>query len=422
MFNFLYRTLAYSLLLALSINPATAAFDSASETKITAADGAADDWFGYSVAIDGTRMAVGVYKATIGSNSQQGAVYIYNFDGTLWTQSAKLSASDGAAQDLFGRSVSLVGNRLAVGATGADIGGNTNQGAVYIYDFNGSLWSQTTKLTTSDGDSYDNFGGVVSLDNNRVAVGAKYAQINGNSWQGAAYIFDLNSGTWDETTKLTASDGIADDRFGGSVSLDGNRIAVGAIGADFYPGSAYIFDLSAGSWNETTKLTASDGTNFDSFGTSISLYSDRVIVGADGADINGNNNQGAAYIFDLSNGSWSQTTKLTAANGTTNDYFGRSVSLNMNRLAVGANRADVIGKNDQGTAYVFNLSGGTWSQTISLTASDGVADDYFGYPVSLDGKHLLVGATGSNIGSKNNQGAVYIYTDDVIFKNGFESD
>ncbi len=175
-------------------------------------------------------------------------LYIFDFNGSSWSESQKLTAGDGAIDDWFGSAISLDGNRLAIGAYTADIGGNNNQGAVYIFDFNGSSWSESQKLTASDGAPYDDFGRAISLDGNRLAVGAWYANIDGKINPGAAYLFDFNGSSWSESQKLTASDGAVEDRLGRAVSLDGNHLAVGAYGADIggntNQGAVYVFSSS----------------------------------------------------------------------------------------------------------------------------------------------------------------------------------
>lgn len=410
--KFIFNTLL--LLTALNLNPAIAAFDPATELKIIAADGASGDWFGAGISLDGTRIAVGARQADISGNLDQGAVYIYDFNGSDWNQVAKLTAYDGTANDWFGVSVSLSGDRLAVGAYQADISGNTSQGAVYVFDLSGavSTWNGSQqRLIASDGASHDAFGISVSLSGSRLAVGSVQADIRGNANQGAAYIFDFSGGSWSETQKLVAVDGAANDFFG-RVFLDGDRLAVGAwrasISGNSQQGAAYVFDLTGGHWNQTAKLTAADGAYNDQFGWELSLSGNRLAVGATQANIA----RGAVYVFDLSGSVWNQTAKLTASDGVADYRFGDSLFLSGDRLAVGADGAS----STQGAAYVFDLNGSDWNETQKLTASDGATNNYFGYPVSLNGNHLAVGASGFN----NYQGVAYIYTCNLIFKNGFD--
>ncbi len=313
------------------------------ETKLVGGDGAVGDLFGHALSLDGNRFAVGTHR----HDSGKGAVYIFEFNGSNWLQSAKITAGDGAGGDLFGLAVSLDGDRLAVGAHLADIGGNNNQGAVYIFDFNGSGWVQSQKLTAGDGATDDDFGGAVSLDGDHLAVGAYGADIGANNNQGSAYVFTLGTSGWSPSAKLVASDGAAWDEFGYVVSLEGERLAVGVdfadIGGNSNQGAAYVFDLVAGSWVQSQKLIANDGAADDGFGNSLSLNGNRLAIGASGADIGANNKQGAAYIFDFDGSNWAQSQKLIAGDGATTDYFGQTLSLNGNRLAVGASFADIGG-------------------------------------------------------------------------------
>lgn len=249
-------------------------------------------------------------------------------------------------------------------------------------------------------------------------IGAIFDDDNGTD-SGAAYIFELIGGNWTETAKLIASDGDVEDRFGSSVSLSGNRALIGAHGVGTKPGSSYVFDLQGGSWSQTAKLMASDGAANDYFGWSVSLYGDRALIGAYGDADNGSYS-GSAYVFDLSGGSWAETAKLTAADGSANDYFGNTVSLFGDRALIGAFFDDAIG-NDSGSAYVFDLQGGGWIETDKLIASDGAVNNYFGFSVSLSGEQVLIGAYGDN-DNGNSSGSAYIFklVDDLIFRNGFE--
>lgn len=355
------------------------------QPDLTASDGAASSYFGNSVSLSGNRAVVGAYNNANG----KGVAYVYDWDGTNWAQSAKLTGSDTVAGDWFGCSVSLDGNRAVVGAYGK----TNDQGAAYVYEKNGTNWAQTAKLTASDGAAYDFFGYSVSLSGNRVAVGA----YRPSSQKGAAYVYDWGGTNWMQTARLTASDGIPSDYFGYSVSLDGNRVVVGACLEAAQKGAAYVYDWSGTNWVQSTELTASDGAAYSYFGDSVSLNGNRIVVGAYyGAD-----DQGAAYVYDFSASSWKQSAELIASDGSIYDYFGSSVSVSGNRVVVGA-----YGKaSDQGAAYVYEGNGTNWVQTALLTASDGAPGDYLGYSVSLNGDRTLVGA----YGKASYEGAAYVY-------------
>jgi len=386
------------------------------QAKLTASDGSYSDQFGYSVSLssDGNTALIGAEAATVGVNAQQGAAYVFVRSGTTWSQQQKLTASDGAGYDEFGGSVSLSsdGNTALIGAHGA----LTTKGAAYVFVRSGTTWSQQQKLTALDGALYNYFGCSVSLSSDvaTALIGAYQATVGSNAQQGAAYVFANISGTWSQQQKLTSSDGAASDFFGWSVSLSADSTAlIGAyratVGSNAQQGAAYVFVYGDGSWSQRQKLTASDGVADETFGYSVSLSSD-----GSTALINGTQGSiGAAYVFVNSRGSWSQQAKLTASDGAALDDFGGSFSLSAdgNTALIGASQA-TVGVNDlQGAAYVFARSGTTWSQQQKLTASDGAANDQFGWSVSLssDGATFLIGAYQAKVGTHTSQGAAYVF-------------
>ncbi|MGH8428080.1 MAG: hypothetical protein ACRES7_08885 [Gammaproteobacteria bacterium] len=322
--------------------------------KLTASDGG--DGFGNSVAIDGTTALVGAWLATVNDYEYQGAVYVFTDSGGEWSQTAKLTASDAGVDDQwFGASAALSGTTALVGASGDTVNGNSIQGAAYVFTESGGTWTQTQKLTASDGAAQDSFGNSVALDGTTAVVGANETKVNGNYYQGAAYVFSEVGGTWTQAAKLTASDGAMGDEFGSSVALVGGTALVGAevatVNGKHAQGAAYVFSEAGGTWTQTQKLIASDGVAGDEFGTSVALAGSTVLVGAFNATVNGNDYQGAAYVFSNSDGSWSQTQKFTAIDGAADDYFGSSVALAGTTALVGADGATVNSNVYQGAAY-----------------------------------------------------------------------
>jgi hypothetical protein len=410
------------------VNPASvAALRWATQTKVTASDKAAGDYFGYSVSLslDGNTAIIGTRFADPGGTTDAGAAYIYIKSGGTWSEQAKLTASDKAANDWFGLFVSISsdGNTAIVGAIAADPGGTTNAGAAYVFTRSGGTWSQQSKLTASDKAAGDYFGYSVSpsSDGNTAIVGAYQADPGGTTNAGAAYVFTRSGGTWTEQAKLTASDKAGSNFFGSSVFLssDGNTVIVGATAADpggtTNAGAAYVFIRSGGTWSQQAKLTASDKAGDDYFGSSVSLSSDgnTAIVGATAADPGGTADAGAAYVFTRSGGTWSEQAKLTASDKAANDDFGRSVSFSSdgNTVIVGASSSDPGGTTEAGAAYVFVRSGGTWAQQSKLTAFDKAGSNFFGSSVSLssDGNTAIVGAYQADPGGTTDAGAVYIF-------------
>lgn len=366
-------------------------------------DGEQGDQFGFSVSLLGDRALIGS-RFDVVNATESGSVYVFDFNGSNWIETTKLRASDGEDFDEFGHSVSLTGDRALVGARRDDDNGN-NSGSVYVFDFNGGLWSETAKLTAVDGASDDEFGYSVSLSGDRALVGAYRDDDNGDS-SGSVYLFDFDGSTWSETAKLLSIDGAPFDQFGFSVSLLGDRALIGAVNGGNNLGSAYVFDFNGMDWSETTKLTASDGAPFDDFGYSVSLSGDRALVGTRRGDDNGMDS-GIAYLFDFNGTSWSETTKLTDPEGAQGDHFGHSVSLSGDRALVGAIFDDDSG-DDSGSAYFFNFNGSNWVDSSKLLASEGAVNDQFGRSVSLSGDRALVGVSGDD-DNGSGAGSVYVY-------------
>jgi hypothetical protein len=316
----------------------------------------------------------------------------------------KLLASDGTAQDRFGGSVSVSGDIAVVGAYRDDDNGS-DSGSAYVYRWDGSTWVQEAKLLASDGAAEDWFGNRVSVSGDVAVVGVQYDDDNGSD-SGSAYVYRWNGSSWVQEQKLVPSDGWAQDRFGGSVSVSGDVAVVGAHGDDDHgsaSGSAYVFRWDGSSWVQEQKLLASDGAVDDLFGDSVSVSGDVFVVGAELDDDNGTNS-GSAYVFRWNGFYWVQEQKLLALDGAATDYFGYSVSVSGDVAVVGALRDDA----DTGSAYVFRWNGSSWGHEQKIRASDGAVGDWFGNSVSVRGDVAVVGAfTDDDNGT--NSGSAYVY-------------
>ena len=358
--------------------------------------------FGCSVATSGNTAIVGAQYDNEAA-SLAGAAYIFELEPTgEWTQSTKLKASDAEASDWFGHSVSVSGSYALVGAYGK--GDYHPHGAAYMFERGPSGWTETAKLVASDGQAGDLFGYSVSVSGNRAIVGTS---------AGAAYIFEQNaSGVWGEVAILKASDlSGTQGLFGQSVAISGDYAVVGAYGADGTPsGAAYIFHRDGeGSWSEDTKLTASDPDPAGgAFGWSVTIDGTRALVGAMGKDENGNDS-GAAYIFDCdTDGVWIETAKLLASDGSEGDAFGISVALDGDFALIGANRFGHAPENPT-AAYSFqHTGGGQWSEVAKLSGRSDLRDHY-GEAVAITQDYAFVGAYGDDDGG-NLSGAVYAYS------------
>ena len=302
----------------------------------------------YSVAIDSDTLVVGAYSD--GTNS--GAAYIYTRNGEdTWTdQPDVLKASDGDPNDYFGWSVAIDGDTVVVGAYGDE----NNTGAAYIYTRNNNDEWTEQKLKPSDAQQYDYFGGSVAIDGDTLVVGAIGDDNNGTN-SGAAYIYTRDGeGTWtDQPDVLKASDAEQNDLFGYSVAIDGDTVVVGA--PDIYntennTGAAYIYTRNGeGTWSHSAKLEANNAEQNDFLGYSVAIDSDTVVVGAYGDD----NDTGAAYIFTRDNGdTWTKRDELRASDAQQYDQLGYSVAIDCDTVVVGAYGDD----NNSGAVYMFSSS------------------------------------------------------------------
>ena len=418
------------------------------QTKLVASDRSDGDKFGYSVAIDGDTAIVGAYlddRDASGGDSKvaSGSAYIFTRTGGVWSQQAKIVASDRTFITFFGHSVAIDGDTAIVGAYSESRNADgaiskTDAGAAYIFTRTGDVWSQQAKIVASDRSENDNFGYSVAIDGDTTIVGAYNEEhdVSGGASKnnaGSAYIFTRTGGVWSQQTKIVASDRESNDNFGYSVAIDGDTTIVGAQNEDHdvsggasknNAGSAYIFTRTGGVWSQQAKIVASDRESNDNFGYSVSVDGDTTIVGAQNEDhdVSGGDSKvasGSVYIFTRTGDVWSQQAKIVASDRSENDNFGYSVSVDGDTAIVGAQNEDhdVSGsasKNNAGSAYIFNRTGGVWSQQTKIVASDRESNDNFGYSVAIDGDTTIVGAQNedhdvSGGASKNNAGSAYAF-------------
>ena len=321
-----------------------------------------------------------------GSTSASTRAVTPDLAALLAVQQAGLYASDGAADDSFGWSVALSGDTALVGARSHQVGTHASQGVAYVFIRSGASWSQQAKLAASDGAAYDHFGWSVALSGDTALVGAPYQSVH-HANQGVAYVFARSGASWSQQAELTASDGAAQVEFGTAVALSGNTALVGspqhAVGSNARQGAVYAYTASGSGWSLQAELAASDGAAYDFFGNSVAVDDDTALIGALYREVGGNSQQGAAYVFVRSGSGWSQQADLTAGDGAANDNLGYSVALDDGTAVVGAQCHEVDGDALRGAAYVFIRSGSSWSEQAELTASDGAATDLFGTSVAV---------------------------------------
>jgi hypothetical protein len=343
---------------------------------LSAADAAADDRFGTGVALSGNAQILAV-SANLweGANADQGGVYLYDLNSSAaWVaRGSVLTAADAATADVFGASVALSadGAVLAVGALLWESTSGTDRGGVYIYDWNGSTWSQRgSVIEASDAADFDAFGVSVALsaDGSVLAIGARRWEGASGTDRGGVYIYDWNGSAWVQRgSVLQAADAADSDSFGSGVALsnDGAILAVGAYGWEGATGTdrggVYIFDWSGSAWSQRgSVIEASDAANSDEFGYSVALSSDGavLVVGAQSWEGVSGTNRGGVYIYDWSGSAWSQRgSMLEASDAADSDAYGRAVGIADNGAAL------VVGANTWESGATANI-GGVYSYTI----------------------------------------------------------
>ncbi len=213
------------------------------QQKLIASDVEPVNYFGSAVALDGDTAAVGAPYDTFGSNALQGSAYVFARSGGVWTEQAKLFAADGAADDLFGSTLAVSGDTVVAGAFIDDIDAQTNQGSVYVFVRSGATWSLQTKLLMAGGELHDQFGLAIAIDGDKLLVGARHDTVVSNR-QGSVNVFTRSGSTWTQGQKIIASDGSQFDVFGHSFAISGDDLIVGAY-ADEGPGAPLSTDSGA---------------------------------------------------------------------------------------------------------------------------------------------------------------------------------
>ena len=293
--------------------------------KLLANDGAPNEEFGSAIALDDRYVVVGT-QLDNDNGAASGSIYI--FEISTGQQLYKILPEDGAAQDEFGRSVAIDNGIVAVSSWKDDDNGS-GSGSAYVYDAaSGAL---INKLLAPDGATNDRFGSAISISNGIVAVGAQNDDDHGTN-SGSAYLFDAFSG--EQIRKLMPDDGAALLRFGNSIGIDGDTVVVGQSRDNVngsQSGSAYVFDAKSG--QQLHKLIPEDGAASDQFSESIGVSAGIVAVGSRYGDDNGVNS-GKLYLFDATSGE--ELNILLASDGVAQDWFGSTVGIDRGVIATGA--------------------------------------------------------------------------------------
>ncbi|CAL6443634.1 unnamed protein product [Bathycoccus prasinos] len=379
------------------------------QSKIHASDGATSDTFGVSVSLYGDTALIGAHGSYASGTSSSGYVYVFtrsSSDGTF-TQQSKIDASDAAADDKFGVSVSLYGDTALIGARGDDDNGLSDSGSVYVFKappppplppppspppiFLASLSEDTAQPYIFEpryyaGESH-RFGNAVSVYENTALIGAPYS-----FGSDEVHIFTRphSDATFQHTSTISWDNRYDSPAFGTSVSLYKNTALIG----DPNGGNVYVFSRSSSSGTFSEKqLIHKTGA---SLGRSVSIYGDTALIGKKGeVDVYTRSSPDGLFVYQ---------TKITEAGATVDDLFGCSLSLFVDTALIGALSGVRV--------YTRSSSDGTFTQQASFTSSDAGADanSNFGSSVSLHGDTALIGAYQDSGNGIPDSGAFYVYT------------
>ncbi len=308
------------------------------------------------------------------SITQSGSAYFFERDGAgNWIESQKIAPSERSLNDFFGESVAMHGDYSVIGVPFNNFDANgvseiDDSGAAFIFEKDElGVWQETQKIVASDRDDNALFGYSVAIDGNKLAVGSfsKRTDATGGNpliLAGGAYVFERDAnGNWNEAAVVVAPDREASDRFGIAVSIDGDYLAVGAYRKSI-TGVAYIYQRnSSGGWEFLQKIvpTENDGLGTH-FGISVSLQGDYLLVGGSKDNINTiEQNAGAGFLFKRNSSNvWEEIQKIVASDRSEDDSFGFSMAMDGDYIIAGAYEEDddVSGANtlnDAGSVYIF---------------------------------------------------------------------
>ncbi len=383
------------------------------QTRLVASDASQSSHFGTAVALSTeggvTTAVIGSpneqHPFDAGVNPNPGAAYVFTLDAGAWMEQQKVSASDGLDDDHFGWQVSISANTMVVGAPALVSGQGT--GAVYVFVRAAGMWTEAQKLTASDAMLDDYFGHAVSLDGDQLIVGAPARKLaEWDRGNGAVYVFTRSAGVFTETQKLTASDGELGDAFGSALAMSGSSLVVGALWesdtpASVFPlvgpGAVYFFEQSGGTWSEQQKLRSSDMDAGVNFGTSVAMHGATAIVSDDYAS---DTVSGAAYVFERVAGIWSEQQRLSANAPRIGGRFGWHVAAGDDVLIVSSLASE--------SAFLYMRDGSLWTEQIELTARTPGPADRFGRSIAVAGGLVLIGAIfDDQVTELGNEGAVF---------------
>ena len=375
-----------------------------------------DQDFGFSVDVFGDVAIVGAFRDEDGLLLETGAAYVYRYDGTQWTEEQKLEASDRGILNWFGWEVALEEDIALVTARNGDTFAN-NGGDVTVFRYSAGMWQEETILTPSD-QVISDFGFATDIDGDLIAVGAPFHSglVTGTT-EGAVYVYRFDGANWNEEDILFGSDLSNQSQFGNAISIDGDRMLVGAFNADDstsnQAGKLYVFDYDGTGWNETAVLQSNRSNNIANLGVSVGLDGEWAIGGAQ-LDSELTGGSGAVFVYRYDGQSWNFHSKLNASDGNGFYLFGISAALEGETLLVGAE--NWLGSGGAtGKAYLFEYDAmsDTWVETAGFVPDEADVGGKFGKSAAMQGGTMILGAPEYS-GTEDDMGTAFIFGEPAV--------
>lgn len=338
----------------------------------------------HELAADGARLLVTAPDEPCAAGDACGAAYVFEFDGAQWNERQRLTPADLAAGLFFGASVAISGDYAVIGAPGADCL-EQDCGAAYVFHYDGSAWIEQQKLVASDASLFASFGHSVALSGPTALVGAPHRQ----SEPGAVYVFDRNGSLWTETQVLVASDASPSDWFGVSIAMQDRRALIGGplavCSAGSFCGAAYFYARNGAEWEQHQKVSPSETQEFGLFGGSVAMDGASAMIAAPRAGCGpGTEPCGSVYAYSLVNGTWqlSQVLGGIVSDGTIVDSYGLTLDAGRAALAHRGNAGGVV------LASIYEQTGSTW-QEVATANTEPASGSFDALAVELSGDFLL---------------------------------
>lgn len=356
----------------------------------------AGNFFGSAVDIDGEFAVVSAAEADHDGVSDSGEALIYQFINNQWTLVQVIADPTPGIDDYFADEVKISGNFIFIGTSYQDGPSGNNQGSVCIFQYNGSTWSFLQKLYGNDAETNDYFGSSIAVDNNTLVVGAHHDKpIGSTSAAGSVTFFNYNIalGIWTFDQKIFHPTLLHESRFGVSVSLDNDKLVVGANGSNSYEGSAHVYHKLGTSWVWIIDLILSTSEVGDRFGRQVAIEGDDIVVSAPAKAIGSVADVGIIAFFRFNGITWQEVRIKELFPNEYNQAFGSRIDLSNGYLIVSSYQSTSVAGNYEGKSIIYQKVNNNWIKFEEITDPDSSPGDGL-YAAAIDGltKRFAVGA------------------------------